>query len=200
MNLNVATQPVPGRSCTGIGCALCCKLPTVSELNKPINTWCKHASPKDAGDCGACTIYSDRPNECKNFMCVWLYTDWWPEELSPRKTGCFVIFDADEGLPIARVHEDRIHASHALDEVLCKFWFGGCPIVVYTPNKTVQCIGYLKNGRRMTIFERNSDGTPGTVKLPVVTRETVARYGGFDPLIKYIAATWEQRLKELEGA
>jgi hypothetical protein len=40
-------------------CSLCCKLPYVSELNKPIDPWCKHASPGREG--GGCLIYPDRP-------------------------------------------------------------------------------------------------------------------------------------------
>jgi hypothetical protein len=35
-------------------CSLCCKLPYVAELNKPINTWCPHARPGHGG----CSIYA----------------------------------------------------------------------------------------------------------------------------------------------
>ena len=49
-------------------CSLCCKLPSVSELNKPVDTWCKHAAPGRGG----CMIYADRPQNCRGFICAWL--------------------------------------------------------------------------------------------------------------------------------
>src|SRR5581483_5571289 len=49
-------------------CSLCCKLPSVSELNKPIDTWCKHAALGGGG----CLIYAERPQNCRGFICGWL--------------------------------------------------------------------------------------------------------------------------------
>ena len=42
-------------------------LPYVAELNKPIDTWCRHARPG-----GGCSIYRDRPTSCRGFVCGWL--------------------------------------------------------------------------------------------------------------------------------
>jgi uncharacterized protein len=59
-------------------CSLCCKLPYVRELNKPIDTWCKHACPGKGG----CSIYPQRPHTCQKFMCGWLEgvvgDEWFP--------------------------------------------------------------------------------------------------------------------------
>jgi hypothetical protein len=49
-------------------CSLCCKLPYVAELKKPIDTWCRHARPGNGG----CSIYRDRPTSCRGFICGWL--------------------------------------------------------------------------------------------------------------------------------
>ena len=49
-------------------CSLCCKLPSVAELNKPIDRWCQHCKPGKGG----CTIYADRPAVCVAFTCGWL--------------------------------------------------------------------------------------------------------------------------------
>lgn len=54
-----------GRSCAG--CTLCCKLPAIPEIAKPLQTWCK--------DCAigtGCRIYETRPNTCRKFECVYL--------------------------------------------------------------------------------------------------------------------------------
>jgi len=59
-------------------CSLCCKLLYISELNKPIDKWCGHCRPGRGG----CTIYADRPVNCRTFVCHWLagHTDdlWYP--------------------------------------------------------------------------------------------------------------------------
>jgi hypothetical protein len=60
--MNASVQRVCG------SCSLCCKLPYVPELNKPIDTWCPHCRPGHGG----CTIYSSRPSHCEQFTCLWL--------------------------------------------------------------------------------------------------------------------------------
>lgn len=49
-------------------CSLCCKLTYIPELNKSIDTWCRHARPGSGG----CSIYSERPAPCRSFICGWL--------------------------------------------------------------------------------------------------------------------------------
>jgi hypothetical protein len=49
------------------GCTMCCKIMGVTELEKPRDTNCKFCA-KGRG----CTIYSNRPESCKNFECLWL--------------------------------------------------------------------------------------------------------------------------------
>ena len=57
-------------------CSLCCKLPSVRDFNKPIDTWCSHCRPGKGG----CSIYADRPNRCRAFVCGWLASDKIPPE------------------------------------------------------------------------------------------------------------------------
>jgi hypothetical protein len=49
-------------------CSLCCKLPYVPAVNKPIDTWCRHCNPGRDG----CRIYATRPDTCRDFICGWL--------------------------------------------------------------------------------------------------------------------------------
>lgn len=48
-------------------CTLCCKIMGVPELDKLPGEWCKHVDKKKG-----CTIYEDRPPNCRDFNCVWL--------------------------------------------------------------------------------------------------------------------------------
>lgn len=63
-----APNLVAGRACGD--CRMCCKLPDIPELAKPIDTWCRHAD-LDRPD-GGCKIYNDRPAVCRSFACGWL--------------------------------------------------------------------------------------------------------------------------------
>lgn len=50
-------------------CNLCCKVKSIDELNKPMNTWCPNCD-KGRG----CRIYDTRPPSCEAYACLWLYT------------------------------------------------------------------------------------------------------------------------------
>lgn len=53
------------RSCGS--CTLCCKLLGIDALQKPPARWCSHCR---AGT--GCTIYSERPDECRTFDCLYI--------------------------------------------------------------------------------------------------------------------------------
>jgi uncharacterized protein len=80
MSKSSMSKPNTSKSRTCGTCSLCCKLPYIAELNKPIDTWCKHA----ARGGGGCLIYADRPHTCRGFVCGWLAgelaidDDWFP--------------------------------------------------------------------------------------------------------------------------
>ena len=77
-----------GRSCGT--CTLCCKVLTVDEINKPNGQWCPHCVQGRG-----CTIYADRPNECRRFQCGYLM---WPalsEHWLPVRSKLVVAFKPD---------------------------------------------------------------------------------------------------------
>ena len=50
-------------------CRVCCRLPDIPELDKPINTWCRHIDL--AIGAAPCKIYTYRPEVCRMFDCAW---------------------------------------------------------------------------------------------------------------------------------
>ena len=74
------------RSCGD--CTLCCKLLSITELEKPIGKWCPHC---EIGK--GCKIYDCRPQSCREFTCLWLdQEEWkpedrWPVEARPDRCG-----------------------------------------------------------------------------------------------------------------
>lgn len=62
-------------------CTECCTHIKVEALDKPAGVACKHLCSK------GCGIYSQRPSECKAYVCGWL------EGYAPRPDACGIIFE-----------------------------------------------------------------------------------------------------------
>ena len=82
-------------------CSLCCKLLGVRELNKPIDTACRHASP----DGGGCSIYPHRPSSCRGFICAWLTNKilgdvWFPDRCKMVLMPSGAPHSAEQGLMV----------------------------------------------------------------------------------------------------
>ena len=61
-------------------CGMCCKLMTIPALGKPRHSWC----PKYVVRAG-CSIYEDRPSECRAFVCQYLVMPELDEQWRPDK-------------------------------------------------------------------------------------------------------------------
>jgi len=69
---------------------MCCKLMHFPALTKPRHIWC----PKYRKGAG-CSIYPDRPDECVQFMCLYLQADELPDNWRPDKAK-FMIWTGRE--------------------------------------------------------------------------------------------------------
>jgi len=72
---------VPGRTCGS--CVACCVIPRIDAPNfiKEAGVMCVHCSGND------CTIYEDRPAQCRTFYCLWRRVGTMPDSLRPDRTG-----------------------------------------------------------------------------------------------------------------
>ena len=95
------SQPAPGRECGA--CALCCKVLTIAALHKPRNVWCGNCKPGKG-----CGIHSTRPDECRDFFCVWMADggfgpEWRPDRakfmMAIEQTGSQIIIHCDPSAP-----------------------------------------------------------------------------------------------------
>lgn len=85
-------MPAPGAAPNACeDCTLCCRLLPVEGLDKPANVACRHL-----GAHGGCGVYSERPDACRFFQCVWLNSrtrrpasDALPDALRPDR--CHVV-------------------------------------------------------------------------------------------------------------
>jgi uncharacterized cysteine cluster protein YcgN (CxxCxxCC family) len=158
----VETVPiVPGRGCGG--CALCCKIMRIEELDKPKGAWCRHCAPNRAG----CTIYDSRPQECRTFHCAWLTLaqlgpEWQPTRarmvLSFEAQGKRIVVHVDPGTPAAwradpYLGQIRQWAKAAVDHAGQVVVHVRDRAIVILPNKEVD-VGTFAPGDFIVVRER----------------------------------------------
>jgi hypothetical protein len=73
------------------GCTLCCKLLELHEIPSDRGVWCSECDPKKG-----CKIYTVRPDECKQFRCMWLQMENVGIELRPDKSHVIFSKMSDE--------------------------------------------------------------------------------------------------------
>lgn len=121
------------------GCTACCDLFPVRALAKPPNTKCQHC---DAG----CLIHETRPQECRDFDCMWLQSTA-PIEIRPDRCG--IIFEklSDRLIygsvlqPITAEGARQAHAfvGQGFSVVLAKNT-GGAPRLLLNPKHTKESV------------------------------------------------------------
>lgn len=77
----------PGRSCSG--CTMCCKVPSVPELDKPAQVVCVHCALGQG-----CKIYASRPARCASFHCLYLTDANVPEHWRPDRSHMILEYQA----------------------------------------------------------------------------------------------------------
>jgi hypothetical protein len=91
---------VPGRNCDG--CTLCCKLLGVCELNLAPLSWCPHCKTK-----AGCSIYAQRPTECRQFDCEYLLDAAMGSHWKPSRCKMVVVTEAFAHSVVVHVDPDR---------------------------------------------------------------------------------------------
>jgi hypothetical protein len=71
---------------------MCCKTPTIKELEKPPGVWCRHAVTGKG-----CGIYENRPPVCRSFYCHWMLNPHLGPEWKPDRAKFVLYGDAPSG-------------------------------------------------------------------------------------------------------
>lgn len=91
---------VEGRNCEG--CGLCCMVPEVHALEKPLGAWCRHCTTRKR-----CDIHPTRPQECRDFHCGYLTLASLGEEWKPSKSKIIVTVENDGQRVLALIDPGR---------------------------------------------------------------------------------------------
>lgn len=196
--LPILSQPVPGRSCGT--CNLCCKLPSVvldDGSTKELNEWCKNCTPGANG----CAIHETKPKACKDFICTWLGDSGWPEELSPKKTGCMVVTEvmlseSGEEKLVVRVHENKPHAVNSIQNILYRAFCTGVAITVYDNSGTIRSLIWDRHGKRHELIKLQASS--GDNLIPTATWHDVVKLKKGNIAELQVEAAEAARDRELE--
>ena len=109
-------------------CTACCKTHGVFEIQKMAGTWCPH-SVLGKG----CSIYADRPKECRDFSCAWL-AGFIDEQYRPDKTNIVPEYRAVPGVDtilwLWEVRKCAIRSKFANEWTLHHLMAGNCVMQV----------------------------------------------------------------------
>lgn len=84
--LSAPDEPEPRTAKRACGeCAACCFFPAIESLAKPAFQLCQHSARS------GCGIYSSRPQECRDYECLWLSNDIGEPTDRPDQLG--IVFD-----------------------------------------------------------------------------------------------------------
>ena len=155
--------PAPGKSCGD--CMLCCKLPALAPLDKPMGKWCVNARPGKG-----CQIYDSRPAECRAFHCGWLIDASLGPEWKPDRAKFYIAnfpdgnvhLMVDPGAPGAWKDERyyptiKIAAARLLEQGKNLFAVIGRRVIVILPEKNID-VGVVPDGHRVRIEGRIEQG------------------------------------------
>jgi hypothetical protein len=81
---------------------MCCKLPSIPELNKPRFAWCQHC---DAAK--GCRSYDVRPEPCRNFYCGYLTNPQLSDDWKPSKSKLMITLEPDANRLVVHVDPTR---------------------------------------------------------------------------------------------
>ena len=103
---------------------MCCKVFKIPALSKPDGKWCAHCTIGVG-----CRIYQERPEQCRDFICLWLQDETMPQEWKPENskmvlsifpaTG-FIYAQVDPGSPFAWRKEPYLSRLRAMSEQLLR--------------------------------------------------------------------------------
>ena len=75
-------------------CTLCCKVMAIETLSKPAGGWCGHCKPGHG-----CLIHAERPDECRDFACLWLTDARLGPEWKPNRAK-LVLTTSEDGIEV----------------------------------------------------------------------------------------------------
>lgn len=159
--MTVDNEPIlSGRACND--CTLCCKVLSITELNKPQSKWCDHCNIGKG-----CKIYDERPAECRHFYCGYLTWPMVDEHWFPARSKLVIVSEL-EGHRIA-VHVDPGRPNAWREQPFYSELKQWSAFAAEDRHQVVVCIG----SRAIVIFpDRDVDLGPVASDERIITLET----------------------------
>lgn len=100
---------------------MCCKIPAAPPSpqlpqGKPPGVWCPHCN-KGKG----CRIYEERPEGCRQFMCLWKVMPDFPEELRPDRCKVMWTMTEDGSTAVAMTEYPKALEAKSQERLIRQF-------------------------------------------------------------------------------
>lgn len=146
-------------------CHACCVYSYVKEISKPPNVKCKYR------DNNGCTIYNKRPQECREYSCLWLAEINVPQHLRPDK--CNVIFDQAIGCSYYYGYEiiKDAHKNEEIQTLIGKILQAGYPVVFQTKEEGIKV--FIDENRDGNIVYKEFINNQKKLRLHIIESENL---------------------------
>ena len=84
-------------------------------MNKPRDKWCQNCAKN------SCAIYNSRPDDCREFNCMWLKVEKMPDQLRPDRCGFVVSTTKDDDMVQVNVDASSTRLDDRLPQVIKDF-------------------------------------------------------------------------------
>jgi hypothetical protein len=173
---------VEGRSCGP--CIGCCSIYQIPTLNKPKYVLCTHCTGT------SCTIYDDRPQECRTFYCLWRRIAAMPEEARPDKIG--IVFTYEMYDPPPNPFQKRYIIGRAIgDPAVFDTAYGRAAVNMFIREGSLPVFIAYKDETKMVYpdaaFSRSTFAAPSS-SLRIVS-SSCCSLKGFDKAITCLKAS-----------
>ena len=133
-------------------CTLCCHVLGVKEIEKPPLQWCQHCTVGVG-----CQVYDERPQQCRDFSCLWLsFPEAFPEELKPNRCGVVCWSPVADGrvvFALTRPHAEMAWQKAGVHKFLRKMANAGHVVIAFGGGPRAWLIG----------SERDAELPPGAM-------------------------------------
>jgi hypothetical protein len=148
-------------------CNACCKFPAIGHVPgfgaKPIHQMC-YLCNEGTG----CTIYATRPQVCREFKCLWLESQAWPDqefplELRPDQCGVMIAGTTDPRILSAWVPKDDPdlwRRDDQIEQLISKLAIGVGAVSISTDDDCVKTLVTAHPGVPDAVAVRKIKMTP----------------------------------------
>ena len=174
--MTVGGKKQPERSCGE--CIACCITLRIEDqqLRKPAGEPCQHLN-----ECGGCSIYPQRPQVCRSWICGWKLLEGLGDEWRPDRCGVLIRFNEGSGVTLQPLRApEQTLTTDAVLTLVADFVSQSIPVFISIPTRPSYCYALVQLNQPLSqaVYSRHIEQARSVMRQAV----TSARLAKTDPI------------------